>query len=83
VPGALRLSRAFHAATVLLLIAVGFEGGLGWAYAGGVAAVAALLAYEQSLVHADDLSRVDVAFFTLNGMVSLAFMAAVAMETLL
>jgi len=45
--------------------------------------VAALLAYEHSIVRPDDLSKVNVAFFTLNGLVSLVFMAAVILDTLL
>jgi len=45
-------------------------GGLAWA---GIAAVAALLLYEHRLVKADDLSRVDAAFFTMNGYVSVIF----------
>jgi 4-hydroxybenzoate polyprenyltransferase len=69
--------------TVLLLVAVGYLAAPGIPYAAGVGAVAALLVYEQSLVSADDLSRVDVAFFTLNGLVSLVFMAGVILETMI
>ena len=44
-------------------------------YLAGVAGVAALLAYEHSLVRADDLSRVDAAFFTVNGWISVGYLA--------
>jgi len=77
------ISRCFHTATIALLAAVGSLAGLGWIYAGGVAAVIALLIYEHSLVSPGDLSRVDVAFFTLNGLVSLVFMAAVVLQTVI
>ena len=46
---------------------------LGWLAVAGIGAVAALLAYEHSLVKANDLSRVDAAFFTVNGWVSMLF----------
>ncbi len=80
---ALAASRLLHALTVALLIGVGRLGNLGWVYAAGVAVVAGLLIYEHSLVRAGDLSRVNQAFFTVNGIVSLAFMAAVIGQTLL
>ena len=70
---ALRLSRALHFATVALLIALGRIEHLGWIYFTGVAAVAILLTVEQSLVRPDDLSRVNLAFFTINGVVSILF----------
>ncbi len=80
---ALRVSRLFHVVTLALLAAVGIQGGLGFVYACGVACVGSLLLYEHSLVKPDDLSRVNVAFFTLNGLVSLVFMAAVVTETVI
>ncbi|MBI4602932.1 MAG: UbiA family prenyltransferase [Planctomycetes bacterium] len=80
---ALLVSRGLHVITVVLLASVGLLGGLGVAYAAGVASVAALLLYEHSLVKPGDLSRVDVAFFTLNGLVSLVFMAAVVVQTVI
>ncbi len=75
--GAFLGARLLHLATVLLLIAVGL--GLpvdGWYWA-GVAAVAGLLAYEHSLVRPNDLRRLDAAFFTMNGVISIAFFAFV------
>jgi 4-hydroxybenzoate polyprenyltransferase len=80
---ALILSRWLHALAVLLLLSVGYLGGLGWVYLMGVLCVLLLLVYEHSLVKPDDLSRVNLAFFTLNGLVSLAFMGAVVLQTVL
>jgi 4-hydroxybenzoate polyprenyltransferase len=73
VRAALWLSAALHVGTLLLLIAVAREEGLGWIAYAGLAAVAALLAYEHSLVKPHDLSRVNAAFFTVNGYVSVLF----------
>jgi 4-hydroxybenzoate polyprenyltransferase len=70
----LALSRALHVVTVASLTAVGASAGLGTVYYAGVAGVALLLAYEQSLVSADDLSQVKRAF-DLNGYVGLLFLA--------
>jgi 4-hydroxybenzoate polyprenyltransferase len=52
-------------------------------YAIGVAAVALLLAYEHSLVKPDDLSKLDAAFFTMNGVISITFFSFVLLERLL
>ncbi len=82
---ALIVSRLLHVGAVLLLIAVGLVGSgpyLGAIYHVGVAAVAGILVYEQSLVRADDLSRVDLAFFTLNGCVSLVYMGTTITDVL-
>ncbi len=80
---ALLLTRMFHVLTAGLLISVGLQADLGAIYAAGVGCVVLLLAYENSLVSAKDLSRVDVAFFTVNGLVSLVFMASVVLQTVL
>ena len=74
---ALRVTRVFHLVSVLLLVWLGIALGLGPLYYLGVAVVAALLAYENSIVSADDLSRVDMAFLTMNGVIALVFLAAV------
>ena len=60
-----------------------FALGLGPVSLAGVAAVAALLAYEHSLVKPHDLSRVDAAFFTMNGWVSVLFFLFWAADVLL
>jgi 4-hydroxybenzoate polyprenyltransferase len=75
IAGALRLSSALHALMVALLVLVGSIAGLGIVYGAGVLVVAALLAYEHWIVKPKDLSKLDVAFFTVNGFVSLVFMA--------
>jgi len=69
----LAISRALHVAAVACLGALGAAGGLGWIYFAGVVGVAALLGYEQSLVSADDLSKVKQAF-DLNGYVGILYL---------
>jgi 4-hydroxybenzoate polyprenyltransferase len=76
-------ARLLHAATVALLVAVGLGLGLGWLYWLGVATVAVLLAYEHSLVRPGDLRRLDAAFFTVNGVISVVFFAFVLAEAAL
>jgi 4-hydroxybenzoate polyprenyltransferase len=72
---ALLAARAFHVAAIACLAAVHPLANLHPLYLAGVAGIAGLLAYEHSLVKADDLSRVDAAFFTLNGWVSVGYLA--------
>ena len=72
---ALRISRALHVVTVLALIAVGVRASLGSVYVFGVVFVGLLLAWEQSLVRADDLSQVKRAF-DMNGWVGVLYLAA-------
>ena len=76
-------ARLLHVATVALLAAVGFGLDLGWLYWIGVVVVAALLAYEHSLVRPNDLRRLDAAFFTVNGVISVAFLLFVLAEVAL
>lgn len=73
IAGALRLSRLFHAAMLLCLAALVVDFRLGAASWLGAAIVAALLLYEHGLVKPHDLSRVNAAFFTVNGWVSMLF----------
>lgn len=75
VRGALRVSRALHAGMVALLVVLWARMDLGAAALLGVGVTAALLAYEHSLVRAGDLSRIDAAFFTVNGWISVLFFA--------
>jgi 4-hydroxybenzoate polyprenyltransferase len=70
-------SRALHVVTIVALVAVGLRGALGPVYFAGVVAVAVLLAWEQSLVRADDLSQVKRAF-DMNGWVGLLYLATTA-----
>lgn len=71
----LLISRLFHVGTVVCLAAVGVTLPLGGLYHAGVVGVALLLAYEQSLVRADDLTRVKEAF-DLNGYVGILYLVA-------
>ena len=75
-------ARAFHVATVALLAVAGAGLAAGVYYWAGVAAVAVLLAYEHSLVRPGDLRRLDAAFFTVNGVISLVFFGFVALDVL-
>ena len=74
---AIRLSRLMHVATILVMAALWRAAALTPLYLGGVALVAILLAYEQSLVSADDLSQVKRAF-DLNGYVGIVYFLATA-----
>jgi len=80
---ALWISALLHAGTLALLIAVARMENLGWIAAAGLAVVAALLAYEHSLVKPGDLSRVNAAFFTVNGFISILFFLTWAADILL
>jgi 4-hydroxybenzoate polyprenyltransferase len=75
-------ARALHAATVALLAAAGLGLDVGVLYWLGVGAVAALLLYEHSLVRPGDLRRLDAAFFTVNGVISVTFFAFVLADSL-
>jgi 4-hydroxybenzoate polyprenyltransferase len=76
IAAALRAARASHALTALSLAAVGWATGLGILYWLGWLVVVALLGYEHSLVSADDLSALDVAFFNVNGYISVITLLA-------
>jgi 4-hydroxybenzoate polyprenyltransferase len=82
VAGALRVARLFHVLMIACLLALVYGFGLGALSLVGVAAVTALLIYEHSLVSANDLSRVDAAFFTMNGYVSVLFFVFWAADVL-
>jgi 4-hydroxybenzoate polyprenyltransferase len=82
VADALNVARALHFGMIGALVALSgafWLGALSWA---GIAVVAALLIYEHSLVKADDLSRVNAAFFTVNGYVGILFFAFWAADML-
>jgi 4-hydroxybenzoate polyprenyltransferase len=80
VRGALILSGLLHVVTLAALVAVHLLAGLGALHALGIAVVGALLAYEHWIVRPGDLSRIDRAFFDLNGWVSLGYLACVLAE---
>jgi 4-hydroxybenzoate polyprenyltransferase len=73
-------ARTFHAVSVGLLALTGWGLGLGVFYWLGIAAVAALLLYEHAIVRPGDLRRLDAAFFTVNGVISIVFCVFVALE---
>jgi 4-hydroxybenzoate polyprenyltransferase len=71
---ALLIARGMHIAVVALLAWLAFSFSLPWPAWVGIAVVASLLGYEHSLVKADDLSKLDAAFFAVNGYISMLFL---------
>jgi 4-hydroxybenzoate polyprenyltransferase len=85
VPGALRLAALSHFACVLLFAALPWlapQVPLGWIYTSGVAVVAALLLYEHALVRPDNLTRVNMAFFNVNVVISLGLFLVATIDLL-
>jgi 4-hydroxybenzoate polyprenyltransferase len=74
-------ARALHVLTVAVLVAAGLGLGVGIPYWLGVTAVAVLLLYEHLLIRPGDLRRLDAAFFTVNGVISLAFFVFVLWDS--
>jgi len=70
-------ARICHLLTVVAFVVLGLLTGLGWLYWAGVIAVSGLFVYEHSLVSPDDLSRLDIAFFNINGYIAVILFAAV------
>ena len=79
---ALRIARLFHLCMLFLLAALVWTFGLGTLAMVGVCAVFVLLAYEHSLVSANDLSKLNAAFFTMNGVIAIVFFIFVAFDLL-
>jgi 4-hydroxybenzoate polyprenyltransferase len=79
---ALLAARVMHGMVVLLLAVAVAAFGLGWAARIGVLVVAMLLGYEHSLVSARDLSKLNAAFFTMNGVIAVVFFVFVAADLL-
>lgn len=82
IPGALLIARAMHVVMLLLLVALLLVFGLGKLALAGVVAVGLLLLYEHSLVSPSDLSRMNAAFFTMNGVIAVVFLLFVAADVL-
>jgi 4-hydroxybenzoate polyprenyltransferase len=80
---ALWISRISHAVTAAALFSLAFILGLGWPYLAGVAVVLGFLIYEQSLVRENDLSRLDMAFFNMNGYISVTVFGFTLLDVLL
>ena len=74
IANALRIARLMHVGVVLLLSGLAASFGLPWPAWAGIVVVAGLLAYEHSLVKANDLSRLNAAFFIVNGYISMLFL---------
>ena len=77
---ALNVARWLHVGTVLALVLVAYFADRSWAYWASVVAAALLLCWEHSLVRADDLSRVDVAFFTVNGWIGVGLFFGLVLD---
>jgi 4-hydroxybenzoate polyprenyltransferase len=80
--GAIRIARSLHIGSVVALALVGVATHGGTWYWVGIVLAAALLMYEHSLVHEDDLRSLDAAFFTMNGMISILFFFFVLLDRL-
>src|SRR5215471_18954673 len=74
IANALVIARLMHVGVVILLSCLAMSFGLPWPAWAGIAVVAALLGYEHSLVKANDLSKLNAAFFTVNGYISMLFL---------
>ncbi len=83
IPAALWIARAFHLIMVGLLVALVIVFGMGEVADCGILAVILLLVYEHSLVRPHDLSKLNAAFFTMNGVISVLFFVFVAGDLLL
>jgi len=80
---ALAIARGLHAGTIAAMAGVGIAAGLHPVYWLGVAIIAALLVFEHRMVRADDLSRLTVAFFNMNGVIGVVYLAATLAAVLL
>ncbi|HTF87586.1 MAG TPA: UbiA-like polyprenyltransferase [Planctomycetota bacterium] len=77
---ALQCSRGLHVLTVGFLVLAWWQAELGWIYAASIGLTALLLVLEHRVVRADDLSRVNLAFFTLNGWIGVGLFAGLALD---
>ena len=80
---ALWIARGLHATALLALAAVGLAAELHPVYWAGMIAIAALLVWEHRLVRPGDLSRLDMAFFNVNGVISILYLATILAAVLL
>jgi 4-hydroxybenzoate polyprenyltransferase len=83
VGGALTISRVLHVASLLAMGALAYSFNLGMLAIAGIVVVGLLLAYEQSLVKVNDLSRLNAAFFTMNGVIAVVFFIFVSADILM
>lgn len=80
IPAALAISTMSHAITGVLFLLAGWAAGLGWIYTLVAFGVAVTLLVEHLLVKADDMSRVNVAFFTMNGVIAVVLFVSVLLD---
>lgn len=80
---ALRIAALFHVLALFFFVQTGLQGGMGGIYFLGVALVFVFLFVEHALLSPRDLSRINVSFFTMNGMVSVALFLAILIDTLM
>ena len=83
VPAALRIAASVHVLAIAAFVLVAPLAGLGWPYLSAVGLASSLLLYEHSIVGPSDLSRVNLAFFNVNGVVALLLGAAGIADRLL
>ena len=79
----LKIAALLHLVMVCMLVGVGISMPLGWIYFGGVLVVASLLVYEHSLVKSEDLSKVNVAFFQMNILISMGLLCVTLADLLI
>ena len=79
----LKIAALLHLVMVCMLVGVGISIPLGWIYFGGVLVVASLLVYEHSLVKPEDLSKVNVAFFQMNILISIGLLCVTLADLLI
>jgi len=80
---AILIARLFHIITFIFLILTGIVANLGWIYFLGVLILSAFLVYEHSLIKENDLSKINKAFFTINGYISILYMIFVMLDIFL
>lgn len=73
IQGALHIARIFHLSSLLFFIIAGYWGALNWIYFLGLLIVLLVMIYEHKVVNGEDLSRIDMAFFNLNGIISVSY----------
>lgn len=83
IKNAIRLSQALHLLSCILVIAIGIYGSFNWIYWTGGAIFCGMLVYQHTIVKPDDLSRINVAFMTANGIASVAFSLFVILDILI
>lgn len=82
VPNAIILAKVLHGITIPALLLFGWGSGFGWWYYAGVVVAAGILVREHQLVRADDLSKLDAAFFTMNAVMSVTVFAFALVDRL-